>query len=427
MSADSVTSPRLSSRAGSSPRDDKRSASRAGGEKHGWGPLAGSVPGCGRLLSAQQDGAFGAELAQERRWVRRGPGTPAISQPRRFGAGRAAPGAFAPPGSRRRVFENHHLNQPVLPARRPPRAGTAQPARAAPRHPHRAGRDAGSSIPLPARVVLPGSPSAPSLSPHSAGGPSGAEPSAGAVLPLGGGVAGAGRAEQAPRELAALVRASASEMKAGPRGSLGAAAGNSPAGARRGPSAQPRIPVCSGRSRSKAPGARGEGARPRSHRSKPLTAVCPGCGDKSRVRGQIPALVPGTNILGKAPPSSLHPPSVLPPSSLPASPRARSPPAPSPSAPRRSHQQWRGHPCLCFSCSSPSLARAVTAAGGCHGRVAGEGTPGWPSDRSVGAADGHHAAAPRLRQPSWNHEPPGANSSPESGQGHCCAKEPFSP
>lgn len=63
-------------------------------------PQQGLALGRGRVLSTQQDGAFGAELVHEQCWVWWDPSSPAISQPRRgwcLGQSRPHPTHLLPP------------------------------------------------------------------------------------------------------------------------------------------------------------------------------------------------------------------------------------------------------------------------------------------------------------------------------------------
>lgn len=123
-----------------------------------------------------------------------------------------------------------------------------------------------------------------------------------------------------PRELATLVHAATSKMKAGSWGSLGATAGNSPSRAQRRPL----------------------GTAPNPHLLQQLQIKAPD-GRLSQVKKQIQASVPGAATLSEAPPSS-----------LPGGPGAGSPPAPSTGA-WRSHQPQWVHPSLCFSFPSPGV------------------------------------------------------------------------
>ena len=132
------------------------------------------------------------------------------------------------------------------------------------------------------------------------------------------------------------MHASTSKMKAGPRGSLRAAAGNSPARAWRGPLGTAPNPHLLQQEQIKGP--RGVGRR----------GQTPAAADQSPRRPFVPGeeANPNSGARGR---------SEAPPSSLPGSPGVGSLPAPSTGAWRRSRQPQWVHPCLCFSFPSPSL------------------------------------------------------------------------
>lgn len=325
-----------------------------------------------------------------------------------FGAGPAAPCTFAYPSPRRFILKNHHLNQLVLPAPRFP-GWHGSTAGSTPPPCHGAGREGGreqhpTATPdlvwhLPLCQLLSLLPSAPSVSPQ------GGEPSTGAGLGTGG---------------VWLSRVGTSSLCPPPPVRLKPSPGflleQQPGTAWPRLSGGPQIPVCSSRSRSKAPGAPGDVDRPRQTQIKALDGhLAPG-------KNQIPALVSGATTPEQIPPSSLpsHPGEGSPSphsQSLEKEPSAKVGPSLSLfllPIPAPSPELWLGQ-----QHSRQRDTRGTVPSTRGHRHV--------PMAAAMELLTGTTKEQPRLHHPGGNPKPPRANSSTEFSRGHCSTKEPLNP